>query len=198
MGSKKKLVTFEMFKPNMKSGRIIFDIKSIGDSGKDKLTGLQDKKMSDVSIFIDDSSSSVANGYKVVCDLTNASMPGFSTNYYGANLNGANLKGADFSPEYGWTSNLSNVQMNGANLEGACLCWAWMSDGKLELNGANLTNADFTGVDLSNAELSGATWGNTTCPDTSTNTRDLPCSQETIDNRIIRQNGQNDYECQCG
>ena len=94
-----------MFKPNIKSERVIFDIKSV-DSGKDKLTSLQDKKMSDVSIFIDDSSSSVVNGYTVVCDLSNAMMESFETG--AAWFDGANLSGVDLSnSEYGWSSDLS-------------------------------------------------------------------------------------------
>tara|TARA_B100001057_G_C22352936_1_gene757805 strand:+ start:442 stop:585 length:144 start_codon:yes stop_codon:yes gene_type:complete len=47
------MVIFEMFKPKTKSGKMIFNVKTIGDSGKDKLTGFQGLGMSDISLFID-------------------------------------------------------------------------------------------------------------------------------------------------
>ena len=52
-----EMVAFEMFKPKIKKGKMIFNIKSISDSGEDKLTGLQDIELSDISLFIDDANT---------------------------------------------------------------------------------------------------------------------------------------------
>ena len=202
MGSKKKLVTFEMFKPNMKSGRMIFDIKSIGDSGKDKLTGLQDKKISDVSIFIDNSSSSVPACNLSGVDLEGVTLPQMTCTDGNctstpANLNGADLSFVDFSyMNSTYPSDLSRTEMNGANLTNACLCGA--NAYKIKLNGANLTNADFTGVDLRNAELSGATWNNTICPDGNPNKGTLPCTGDPNNIQPGDQlNAKSDFQCNC-
>ena len=48
-----EMVIFEMFKLKTKSGKMIFNVKPIGDSGKDKLTGFQGLGMSDISLFIE-------------------------------------------------------------------------------------------------------------------------------------------------
>ena len=48
-----------MFKPKIKKGKMIFIIKTISDSGEDKLTGLQGLKMNDISLFIDDATPGV-------------------------------------------------------------------------------------------------------------------------------------------
>ena len=53
-----EMVTFEMFKPKMKNGKMMFRIKPISDSGEDKLTELQDIGMNDISLFIDSFNSS--------------------------------------------------------------------------------------------------------------------------------------------
>ena len=52
-GENRQALAFEMFKPKMKSGKMIFNIKPLTDSDKDKLTGIQDTEMSDISLFID-------------------------------------------------------------------------------------------------------------------------------------------------
>ena len=46
-----------MFKPKKSQGKIIFDFKPISDSGEDSVTGIKDKKFTDVSLFIDSASS---------------------------------------------------------------------------------------------------------------------------------------------
>ena len=51
------MLTFEMFKPKMKKGKMIFNVKSISDSGEDLLTGLKGKELDDISMFIDDVST---------------------------------------------------------------------------------------------------------------------------------------------
>ena len=55
VGEEQQMATFEMFKPKMKSGQMMFNIKPISDSGEDKLTGLEDIELSDISLFIDSS-----------------------------------------------------------------------------------------------------------------------------------------------
>jgi len=56
MGSKRKLVTFEMFKPKLSDSNqtLSFKVRGIGEKNKDLLTGLRNKRLSDPSLFIDD------------------------------------------------------------------------------------------------------------------------------------------------
>ena len=56
VGSKRELVTFEMFKPKLTELRrkLSFKIRGIGEKNKDLLTGLRGKQLSDASLFIDD------------------------------------------------------------------------------------------------------------------------------------------------
>ena len=48
---------FEMFRPGIKKGKMIFDRKSISISGEDSLAGLKAKRLDDLSLFIDDVSA---------------------------------------------------------------------------------------------------------------------------------------------
>ena len=52
-----EMATFEMFKPKMKSEKMMFNVKPISDSGEDKLTGLKDIELSDILLFIDDATN---------------------------------------------------------------------------------------------------------------------------------------------
>ena len=56
MGSKRKLVTFEMFKPKLSDSNqtLSFKVRGIGEKNEDLLTGLKNKRLSDASLFIDD------------------------------------------------------------------------------------------------------------------------------------------------
>jgi len=56
MGSKRKLVTFEMFKPKLSDSNqtLSFKVRGIGEKNKDLLTCLKNKRLSDASLFIDD------------------------------------------------------------------------------------------------------------------------------------------------
>ena len=56
MGSKRELVTFEMFKPKLSDSNqtLSFKVRGIGEKNKDLLTGLRKKRLSDASLFIDD------------------------------------------------------------------------------------------------------------------------------------------------
>ena len=59
VGSKRELVTFEMFKPKLNDLRqkLSFKIRGIGKKNKDLLTGLRDESLSEASLFIDDAST---------------------------------------------------------------------------------------------------------------------------------------------
>ena len=56
VGSKRKLVTFEMFKPKLKDSNqtLSFKVRGIGKKNKDLLTGMRNQRLSDASLFIDD------------------------------------------------------------------------------------------------------------------------------------------------
>ena len=56
MGSKRKLVTFEMFKPKLGNSNqtLSFKVRGIGKKNEGLLTGLRNKRLSDASLFIDD------------------------------------------------------------------------------------------------------------------------------------------------
>ena len=146
------MLTFEMFKPKMKSGKMIFNIKPLSDSGKDKLTGLQDIELSDVSLFIDNASTPSSCEIPAGADLTYA------------DLNDANLTNAHLAKV-----NLANAELNKANLTGAYLKGANLT--LADMMYANLTDADLNNANLTNANLDDAIWNNTTCPD-GTNSND--------------------------
>ena len=151
-GENRQGLAFEMFKPKMKSGKMIFNIKPLTDSGKDKLTGLQDIELSDVSLFIDNASAPFSCEIPAGADLTYA------------DLNDANLTNAHLAKV-----NLSYAALNQANLTGAYLKGTNLT--QADLMYANLTDADLNNANLSNANLDDAIWNNTTCPD-GTNSND--------------------------
>ena len=74
-----EMVTFEMFKPKIKKGKMIFNVKPPTDLGEDKLAGQQHRKLSGISLFIDDARPGVPS-----CFL---------------NCNGADLRGLDMSSQ---------------------------------------------------------------------------------------------------
>ena len=141
------MATFEMFKPKMKSGKIVFDIKPLTDSGKDTLAGLQDIEMSDISLFIDDK-------------LEDSGLPSCFPSCRGAKLSRIDLSKKNLFTNF-HSADLSNANLRETDLTGA------------NLRNANLWNANLTGA-LHN---SGTTWpaaeewSNTTCPD-GTNSND--------------------------
>ena len=157
-----QMATFEMFKPKIKSGKMIFNIKPLTDSGEDKLTGLQDIELSNISLFIDDATPG---------------MPSCLPNCYKADLRGLDMSGqnlfstfaqADFSPKGTTKTNLTGANLTGADLEYA------------DLYNANLTFATLNGANLNGATFDSTTiwptaehWKNTTCPD-GTNSNNNP------------------------
>ena len=163
------MATFEMFKPKIKSGRMIFNIKPLTDSGRDKLTDLQEIEMTDISLFIDDATPGV---------------PSCFPNCSGAGLSGLDMSGqrlvtnfaqADFSPEGTTKTNLTKANLTKANLTRA------------DLNGANLARANLDDAYLGAANLASATWdsktswptseywNNTTCPDGTSSNNNPAC-----------------------
>ena len=64
------MATFEMFKPKIKSDKMMFNIKLISDSGRDKLTALQDIELSNNLLFIDDATPGMPFWFPIVEVLT--------------------------------------------------------------------------------------------------------------------------------
>ena len=178
------MVTFEMFKPKIKNGKMMFNIKPISDSGEDKLTGLQGKDMSDISLFIDDATPGVPpcfpdcsgadlkgldmSSQDLVSDFSLADFSPKGTiksNLTGANLEGAIIYEGNLSGAILNRANLNSANLNGANLTDSLLHEAQLANAQLE--GANLTNADLTGATHNSATTwpTAGWWGNTTCPD---------------------------------
>ena len=103
VGSKKNLVTFEMFKPKLSDSNqtLSFKLRGIGKKNKDLLTGLRNEQLSDASLFID------------------GSLPECLPDCQGVDLSYANLDGANLT-----NANLTNAKLAGANLSGADLTGA--------------------------------------------------------------------------
>ena len=99
----REILTFEMFKPKMKSGKMMFDIKPISDSGDDKLTGVQDIELSNILLFIDPATSVVPSCFPNC----------YEADFRGLNMSGQNLFSnflmADLSPKGATKTNLSNT-----------------------------------------------------------------------------------------
>ena len=90
VGNKRKHVAFEMFKPTLSESNqtISFKVRGIGASNIDDLTGLAGKKMSSVSLFIDNADSNKA------CDNTAISLNNFFNGPWG------DVFGPEASPPY--------------------------------------------------------------------------------------------------
>ena len=188
MGSKRKLVAFEMFKPKLSDSNqtLSFKVRGIGKKNKDLLTGLRNEQLSDASLFID--GTLPIDGSLPTClpncdymYMSNADLS--NQDLASANLTGTNLIQANLS-----NANLNDAILSSANLNDAILASANLTEADLSnanLSGANLTEAGLKGADLSNADLTGAnlnftTWGNTTCPNGDTNSGTLPCTAEQL------------------
>ncbi len=163
----KEIVTFEMFKPNMKKGKIIFDIKPISNSAEDLLTGLKGMELDDISLFIDDAVSKSYSCYMaeatlqdailknatLPCKLSDSNLTG--ANLYEANFSDADLSGASLTDATLTTANFYKATLTGADLDDANLSKANIYDANLTQ--ASLTDADMTDADLSGANLTGVT-----------------------------------------
>ena len=196
MGSKRELVTFEMFKPKLSDSNqtLSFKVRGIGEKNKDLLTGLRNKRLSDASLFIDESlpaclpdceganlfGANLSGAYLSFANLTNANLT--DANLSGASLDGANLTGANLSD-----ANLTDAELDGANLSNANLTGAILDTylfgvnlSNADLSGAFLVAADLTGAQLTGADLAGAFWDETTCPDGTKNDGTAPCTPEQL------------------
>ena len=97
MGSKRELVTFEMFKPKLSDSNqtLSFKVRGIGEKNKDLLTGLRNKRLSGASLFIDDGSTSA-------CDSLAEDLGIYFDQYWNAEFGPdsvafANAKGTDYA-----------------------------------------------------------------------------------------------------
>ena len=137
VGSKRELVTFEMFKPRLNDSNqtLSFKVRGVGKKNKDLLTGLRNEKLSDASLFIDDASAPEPN-------IPLPQPAPASTN-----------------PESGSIEDLSFRLEIALAVDPVRLSYANMSQMNLrgfDFRGAYLNGADLTGADLTNAYLQGA------------------------------------------
>ena len=90
MGSKRELVTFEMFKPKLNDSNqtLSFKVRGIGKKNKDLLTGLRNKRLSDALLLIDDALPDC------LPDCEDADLS--DVNLIEARLGGANLDNVNF------------------------------------------------------------------------------------------------------
>ena len=216
VGKSGQMVAFEMYKPrwNRKTQNLSFKLMPLDSRQRDAITGLNKVDLGDISIFIDDSSSSqppwYPNGSNMNftgvdfsgMNLSNANME--NTNLNGVNFTNTNLTGsslfqasgsnivgqnANFTSADLWTavfqnsdftnaifksadapnSSFQNSNLTSANFYGADLA-------QTNFQGANLTGANFNTAKIGGAQFYGATWGNTICPDGTTNRGTSPCS----------------------
>ena len=180
VNEEQEMAAFEMFKPKIKSGKMIFNVKPLTDSGRDKLISLQDIELSDISLFIDEATTRVPSCFpycrgadlrgmdigsqKLYSDFIYADMRSkgeTQTNLIGADLTGAQLLNAKMADAILWGANLSNADLTNADLTGA------------ELRIANLTNTYLKGATYDSKTIwpTALWWDNTTCPD-GTNSND--------------------------
>ena len=177
VSSKRELVTFEMFKPKLKDSNqtLSFKIRGIGEKNKDLLTGLRNKRLSDASLFIDDSLPLYLPNCEGA-DLKNAELQNVNLEHADltrADLSNADLSGADMS-----YANLSGAKLTVANLYRAGLLEADLSGA--DLAGAALFDADLSGANVYKANLLDVEWGYTTCPDGTMNFEGSPCTAEQL------------------
>jgi uncharacterized protein YjbI with pentapeptide repeats len=196
VGDQRELFAFEMFKPKIKSGKLMFNIKPLSDSSEDTVTGLAGEGMDKVSLFIDDANTLLPcfpncmntnlrgndlSGQDLYATFVGADMSSAnleSTNFFGtlmnrAILNGANLQSTAFVSASLWKADLTGADLTNATIMDSDLIDAVMSN-------ADLTNAILTGTNMAGTVLNNATWNNTTCPDGTMNDGTSPCTAEQI------------------
>ena len=203
MDGEKVVVTFEMFKPEMRKGKMIFEFEPIlNDPREDLLTGLKGKQLNDISLFIDDATPGVPScfpnckdailkgldmsGQNLYSDFENANLNNALLNFanlsgadlYGANLNYTKLNEADLHRAYLKGADLTDAELTGAYMNDADLTNANLADANLK--GANLAEADLSGANLKGANLTDALWGKTTCPNGTMNSGTSPCTADQL------------------
>ena len=96
-----------MFKPKTKSGKTVFNIKLISDSGEYKVTGLTGRATDNISLFIDNASAIVPAQCAPLSQIPTALLRNLKdANLYKVVLNDVNLADA----------NLSSANLIGASL----------------------------------------------------------------------------------
>ena len=207
VGNKRKLVTFEMFKPKLSNSNqtLSFKVRGIGKKSKDLLTGLRNKQLSDASLFIDDalpycfpncrsahlyewdlngkdlSSADLRGADLVKANLAYADLG--DANLYGANLAQANLYEANLNRATLYAGSLRKANLFRASLKETNLSDMTLWDANLReanLKGANLSYSELDGADLTGADLSQTIWNGTTCPDGTKNGGTVPCTAEQL------------------
>ena len=177
VGGKRKSAIFNMSKPRLKgSDQILsFTISEVGMWRKyDKLTGMDNNRLSNISLFIDSSASKLhycGNNRCVRDNQSERDLAGFYAPR--KNLSGNNFSGSNMYQAVITESKLYEANFSGANLYDADLS-------KANLTKANLTGANLTNANLTNANLDGATWSRTICPDGSKNDGTSPCTAEQL------------------
>ena len=171
---KREILSFEMFKPKIKPGKMTFNIKSLSDSAKDKITGLKGMNMKSISMFIDNASSLPP------CNLSDAYLSKTSlgeVDLSGADLSDVNLSNADLS-----YANLSKANLTWVNLTNAKLFKANLTDAILNVNAtlATMDDANLSGASLNGASLDGVTRNGTTCPNGETNSGTSACTAKQL------------------
>jgi hypothetical protein len=173
VGEQRELFTFEMLKPKMESGKMVFGVKPLSDSSKDKITGLKNMEMSDISLFIDPAIPPLGMGGTIdprpPCfpdcrgeDLSGMQFEG--TNLVDGNFTDAKLVRANLRDSIMVKTNLTGANLTNANLHGALL------------NQVNLTGANFKG-----AKLNAVNWEiDSICPDGTKHAFDKPCTDEQL------------------
>ena len=179
VGEQRKLFAFEMYKPKIKSGKMVFNIKTISASAIDKFNDFVGKGMEKVSVFIDGAAA-------------DSGLPSCFPDCHKAQLSGINLSkkklftdfsSADLSYSYLTGADLTRVDLTRADLSGAYLTDAYLNDANLreaDLNGANLFKANLFKANLFGANLTGVVWGDTFCPNGTLNDGTSPCTAEQL------------------
>ncbi len=182
-----EMVTFEMFKPKIKNGKMMFNIKPISDSGEDKLTDLQGKDMSNISLFIDDATPGSPSCFPDCqnTDLRGLDMSGqkLYSDFYNADLSPKGPINTDLSGAKLWGAVLTNANLTGADLSDALLGGAVLMAADLsgaDLSGAILIDANLSDANLTSANLGGAMWERTICPDGTLNDGISPCTADQL------------------
>ena len=173
MGRKRELVTFEMFKPKLSDSKqtLNFKVRGIGEENKDLLTGLKNKRLLNMSLFIDNAASlpnsleCYPDEYCVLSDLVMADLSGidlregkfFKAYFTKADLTQANLSGTALEESHFAFANLGNANLRGTKINKGD--WSKANLNAADFSGATITNSIFEGADLRGVILRDANVG---------------------------------------
>ncbi len=205
-GEDREILTFEIFKPKKKNGQITFKMNLLSDLGEEKIIGLVDKAISNISLFIDDAKTPLPAKIKEQkCQPDDATKPPSWNPKWPDCLpdcSDALLKGADLryleKGKYQFTrANLTNADLTGSSLEFSDLSDAILVDANfsetilndVDFQRSDLSRADFSDsfislVNFSGSNLKGAIlngeWLAAVCPNGESNPHGQPCSEDTF------------------